>query len=161
MYVYVKDNEVKRKAPVPSSWKDISGFDKASVEVQVSYGWYPLEVSDNPELQLDQYLGAEEYNIQALKVVSSRPVVTRDLAEVKVWLKQKGLEVAKEKLGGEYDLQTQIVGLNGSLGAGFKSTIEGRVDHFIGAYQTFATEVDACNSKVELLVVYNNYPQLH
>ena len=162
MYAYVNNGEVMTtRRKLPSVWDDISGFNNLDDSEIIAYGWYPLEYSVLPDLQLDQYYGSEEFTIEADRVVSSRPVITRTVDEVKVWMRNIGRRVAENELQKEYSLLYLVLGLTGQLGAGYQTGVEEAVSDWIGIFQTFVGEVDACNTKAELLQVWNSYPQLH
>lgn len=160
-YAYVQNNEVVTvKSQLPRTWNNISGFRNASLDVWIANGWYPLEYAATQELQIDQYYGDEELTIEAQRVLSSRPIITRTLEECKVWMKNLGRRVAENELQKEYSLLYMILGLTGQLGAGYQTGVEEAVNNWIGVFQTFVSEVNACGTKPELLVVWNRYPQL-
>ena len=146
---------------LPGSWGNYINFPLHPLSVHISCGWYPLVVEEPPALQLDQYLGPAEYDVQAEQVVKSRPVITYTLDELKELLKERGKGVAMAAFEGEFPYAQGLAVALSVFGAGPRAAMIERLQYFVQAYQTFAAEVDACETKAELLVVYNNYPQLH
>jgi hypothetical protein len=162
MYAYVENGVfVRRRSTLPSSWNNISGFDQAPLDMLIANGWYPLETVEDSSINLDQYYGDYEYVVEAERVVRSRPVLTYTLDELKAKLKEAGQRVAENAMQGEYSLQVQVASALGLLGDAHRTAMVGRLNHYVVAYSEFASAVDACNTKAELLVVYNAYPQLH
>lgn len=161
MYAIVKNGTVEKVVnKLPSSFENISGFDKADLATIISKGFYPVDKLAEPVLSLDQIYGNQSYIIQDDKVVITRELVTRTLDELKLDLKNKGRSFAMNKFEEEYPYSQGLAIALNVFGTAARDNMITRLNELVGAYKTFSDEVDSCTTKAELLVVYNNYPQL-
>jgi len=159
-YAYIKDNKVERVGELPKSYENMSNFYLMGDEIIKEHSFLPVEYTDKVELNLDQYYGSVEYVIETDRVVASYPVITRTVDEVKTWMIERGKGVAEYGLQNDYSLLYIILGLSGKLGTAYKTSVEASITKWIGLYNTFVGEVNACTTKAQLLVVWNKYPSL-
>jgi hypothetical protein len=159
-YAKVIDGEVvdrKRRPTIPN----VSSAHLLTDEELRSYGWYLIVDETPPVLNLDQRYGEVTYTLEGDVVVKRTPVIIMSLAECKEWVKSVGKRVAENMLQQEHPLLYIVLGVAGKLGVAYRDEVNSRIEFYINAYVAFAAAVDACNSKPELLGVWNSYPQLH
>ena len=160
-YAYVEDGSVQFTQPgLPSSWRNISNFSNLSDEQALAYGWYPIVVAELTPLAFGEYYGPYYYVVGSTTVSQERDVLSRTVADQKVWLRSIGRSAAEQRLAEEYNLQYQIAALSGELGVDKRDEVKARLAFYIAAFETFREEVNACSTTEELEAVYNNYPQL-
>ncbi len=81
-YCHVTDGEVDAgPMPLPQSWRNVSGLDRASETELKSWGWFPVE-DQTPEVDETKKLGPITLDIQDGKVVQAREVMDKTKDEI-------------------------------------------------------------------------------
>jgi hypothetical protein len=158
-YAKVESGKVVKVVNIPKSYLNISGFDKADIDTKISYGWYPLEITEQ-DINDWEYFGERKYNIEDNKAVLSYNIESRSLEEYKTYIKKQLKSIVIDLINERYEPFEQLLYALDIYGSSAKQDAVNWILARKNNLDTAYTNIDNAATYEEVKQIYDNILKL-